>query len=164
MRIILCLAAGLGAAAIATAAAAKPGASGTHGGGPRPGWSGGGGDHAGGGLYFRHAPSGIKGYGGQGRRHGRFGRNRYNPYGGFGIAGPVGAVDPWGNGYFNGGGGEVRMSGGRPHYDYDRSYPYEWSSAGGGRQDWEEEGEEMRATERPARCTFENSVRVCRGW
>ncbi|HEY0131309.1 MAG TPA: hypothetical protein VGB57_07880 [Allosphingosinicella sp.] len=168
MRIILSLAAGVGAMAITAAAPAKPGPEAFNGGGGQPGWSRGGGENAGGGLYFRHAPSGIRGYRGQGRqgRHGRFGRHGrdgYSSYGVFGIGGPAGAVDPWGNGFFNGGGGRIRLHGDRPHYDYDRSYPYEWAPAAGGGED-REDAAGPGASERTPRCTFENGVRVCRGW
>lgn len=98
-----------------------------------------------------------------GRRHGRSARHgdRFDlPFGGIGYLDEFEAIDPHGNGFFAGGGGEVRLSGGRPYYDYDRSYPYEWASAAGG-------GESRpvardRAGAAP-QCGLEQRVRVCRG-
>lgn len=161
MRIYFWLAAGVGAMAIGTAAAARPGGTSSgHGGNPPGTWSSGG--HHGGNYARRGLGPGVS-KGDHGRRHGRFGRHgrdRSNAYGGGGVVGPVVAVDPYGNGFFNGGGGEIRLRGGRPHYDYDRAYPYQWASAAGERL----EEERVRTVERPPRCTFENGVRVCRGW
>lgn len=87
-------------------------------------------------------------------------RDDFNPYGGVGIAGPVGEFDPYGNGFFTGGGGQIRLRGGRPHYDYDRGYSYQWASTTARR----ELDKEARVLAPPARCTVENRVRVCRGW
>jgi hypothetical protein len=84
------------------------------------------------------------------------------PYGAGFVEGAYEAVDPHGNGFFAGGGGEVRVQGGRPHYDYDRSYPYEWAPAGRAREF--ELAEVGPSTEASKRCTFEKGVRVCRGW
>lgn len=165
MRICLWLAAGAMAIGTAAAAAARPGGSGSGPGNIAPGaWSSGVGHHGGRRVHGRYGP-GV-GKGDHGRRHGRFGRHMrggFDLYGGGGIAGPVGAVDPYGSGFFTGGGGGIRLRGGRPHYEYDRAYPYEWASAAGERLDRREE-ERWDAAERPARCTFENGVRVCRGW
>ena len=163
MRIILWLAAAAGVAAIATAAPARPGGGSGHGSG-RPGaWAPGGGEGAGTGWRVRIRSGAARGR--HGRHHrGRFGRDgRDGPvfFDGFAIAGPTGIIAPWGNGFFAGGGGEVRMRGNRPHYDYDRSYPYEWASAAGGRPDRDEA---ESASEPPPRCTLEKGVRVCRGW
>lgn len=162
MRIIFLAATFIGAAALATAAAARPGSPGLgHGVSPPGVWSGSGGHRGGKGLRTRFGIGSIEIDRGRGRRHGRFGRQKFNPYGGAGLAGPVGEVDPYGNGFFTGGGGEIRLRGGRPYFDYDRSYPYEWASAASERRQWEEEA---RAAGRAARCTMENGVRVCRGW
>lgn len=162
MRIILWLAAGVAAMAIGPAAAeAKPGTGSWNSGGPGVSINGGG-HHAGNGGHGRYGPGFGKG---GGRHHGRFGRHGrggFNPYGGGGIAGPVWEVDPYGNGFFNGGGGQIRLRGGRPYFDYDRAYPYEWASGARAREpEWAEEAARIQA---PARCTFENGVRVCRGW
>ncbi|MEA3008552.1 MAG: hypothetical protein QOJ91_244 [Sphingomonadales bacterium] len=81
------------------------------------------------------------------------------PYAAGGLGWPVEAADPHGNGFFAGGGGEVRMEGGRPHYDYDRSYPYEWAPSGGAARSRSAEP----ARNSQAYCTMENGVRVCRG-
>jgi hypothetical protein len=164
MRIILWLAAAAGAAAIATAAPARPGGGGSghgHGPGLQVGWSNGGGYH---GAKRGHTRFGI-GRTENGHRHGRFGRSGrddFNPYGGIGIAGPIGEVDPHGTGFFAAGGGQIRLRGGRPYFEYDRAYPYEFASVAGGRR----QGvvEEERASEPRQRCTMENGVRVCRGW
>lgn len=83
-------------------------------------------------------------------------------YGAGGVAGPYEAVDPYGTGFFAGAGGEVRLRGGRPSFDYDRAYPYEWASVAGGRS--EREVGQARPAVPPGRCTMENGVRVCRGW
>ncbi len=161
MRIILWLAAGVAAMAIGSAAAARPGGGGSgHGGGP-PAWSNGGGHHAGQGRVTRLGIGTIRVD--LGRHHGRFGRSGrddYGPYAGGGIAGPVGEVDPYGNGFFTGGGGQIRLRGDRPYFEYDRAYPYEWGSAARERQ---ERRAEAQATEPTPRCTMENGVRVCRG-
>jgi hypothetical protein len=90
-------------------------------------------------------------------------RDDLYPYGAGGFAGPYEAVDPYGTGFFAGAGGAVRVRGGRPQFDYDRSYPYEWASAAGGRP--QREAREVRyAAPPPGRCAMENGVRVCRGW
>jgi hypothetical protein len=164
MRIIMGLAAGMAAIAIGPAAAAP-------GGGPGPGqgavptWSYGPGRHIG---KPGPAPSGIA-WIGTDRRHGRdrgpkvrHGRHLFHPYGGFGTAGLAGAVDPYGAGFFTGGGGRIRLRGGQPYFDYDRSYPYEWAPAARA-QESDRAEEAHREAPRP-RCTFENGVRVCRGW
>jgi hypothetical protein len=164
MRMIWLLAAAAGVAATGTAAPARPATAGFHNGSPQAGWSGGGGHHAGQGPFFRFRPGPGKGDRGHGRHHRRYGRDGwdgFNPYGAGGIAGPVGAVDPYGNGFFNGGGGRIRMRGGRPHFEYDRAYPYQWTSAADGR---EPEAHEDRSDEPSPQCTYENGVRVCRGW
>lgn len=154
MRIFLLLAAA-GAAAIATSAPARPAGKPGHGAAAPGAWAPDG----------RHgARSGWQGRVERGRRHGRSGRpGRGGPYyyDGFGIGGPGAIVAPWGNGFFAGGGGEVWMKGDRPHYDYDRAYPYEFASRAGERPDWEEEA---RPPEPRPRCTLEHGVRVCRGW
>lgn len=161
MRIILWLAAA-GAAAIGTAVAARPaGMSSGQGGGFQIGWSNGGGHRAGKGVHTRFGPGAIRSDRRHGRHHGRSDRQVFQPYRTVGIDGPVGAADPFGNGFFTGGGGRISLRGGRPYYDYDRGYPYEWTPAAGGRLEWEEE---TRTTGHPARCTMENGVRVCRGW
>ena len=82
------------------------------------------------------------------------------PYGAGFVEGAYGGVDPHGNGFFAGRGGEVRVQGGRPHYDYDRSYPYEWAPAASGGYAWTVEEEGFDA---PPRCGQERGVRVCRG-
>ncbi|HEU0099194.1 MAG TPA: hypothetical protein VFQ67_10510 [Allosphingosinicella sp.] len=162
MRIIFLAAAAIGMAAIGTAAEARPGAAGSgHGSGPAGAWSGG---HRGG--QVRHSCFGCSAADGDRRpgrghgRHGRDSRHGFLLYGGAGIA--VGTADPYGNGFFTGGGGRIRLRGGRPYFDYDRAYPYEWASAAGGRREWA--AEEERPTEPRERCTLENGVRVCRGW
>jgi hypothetical protein len=174
MRIILGLAAALGAAAIGEAATAQSAPAFSGGGvgagpgaGAQGGWSSAEGRPAPGG--HRHLRQGWS-YGPDRRRgrhhdrpgrHARHGFQAYGAYGGAGIAGPVGEVDPHGNGFFAGGGGDIRVRGGRPHYDYDRSYPYEWASATGRRP---QSDEEESAPPPPPRCTFESGVRVCRSW
>jgi hypothetical protein len=165
MRLIYWLAAGIGAVAIATAAPARPGGGSPGHGKGFQGWSNGGGLPGGKGGHARPGTGWSNGgvdHRRHHRRHGRF-RQDYHVYGGAGIVGPVGEIGRYGNGYFTGGGGEIRLKGGRPHFDYDRAYPYEFASVAGGRRDREEE-EAMRPAERPGRCTFENGVRVCRGW
>jgi hypothetical protein len=99
-----------------------------------------------------------------GRPHGRFGRGgeRFDlPFGGIGFIDEFEAVDPHGNGFFAGGGGEVRLQGGRPYYDYDRSYPYEWASAAAaGSARWYIDEDEF---DEAPQCGVEHGVRVCRG-
>jgi hypothetical protein len=160
MRIILLLAAA-GAAAIGTAAAAaaRPGGGSP---GPGPAWaSAQPGRHHGvrSGWQARSRP-GVRRLR-HGRRPGRFGPDGLYFYDGFGIDGPTGLVEPWGDGFFAGGGGEVRLKGGRPHYRYDRSYPFEWAPSGAHPQ-WDEQA--GPGSEPPRRCTIEHGVRVCRGW
>lgn len=157
MRIILLLAAA-GAAAIATAAPARPAGKST---GSPGAWAAGGGHRAGAGWRGR---SGARM--GHDRRDGhrggrRPGRSGLFFHGGLGIGVSTGIVAPYGSGFFAGGGGEVRLKGSRPHYDYDRSYPYEWAPPAGGRPEWEDE---PRPAEPRPRCTMEHEVRVCRGW
>jgi hypothetical protein len=165
MRIILLAAAVIGAAALGSAASARPGGPAPGQGGGQPGsWSSGDGHHGGKGVRTGFGSDAAKGDGGHGRRHGRFGRSgrdNFRPYGAAGISGPIEAADPYGNGFFNGEGGRIRLRGGRPHFDYDRGYPYEWASSDA-RSDRQDEA--ARPVERPARCNFENGVRVCRGW
>jgi hypothetical protein len=84
----------------------------------------------------------------------------FYPYGAGFVDAPYEAVDPHGNGFFAGGGGEVRVQDGRPHYDYDRSYPYEWAPARRARDAWTVDESEFRA---PPQCGIERGVRVCRG-
>jgi hypothetical protein len=166
MRFIFWLAAGMSAAAIATAAPARPGGGGSgHGPGFRAGWSNGGGHHNFKGRQTRFGIGRIE----IDRRHwrhrgrsGRSGPDGFTPYGGLGIAGPVGDIDPYGNGFFTGGGGQIRLRGGQPYFDYDRAYPYEFASANRAREP--ERTEAAHRTEAPPRCNFENGVRVCRGW
>ncbi|HEX8466886.1 MAG TPA: hypothetical protein VF620_03660 [Allosphingosinicella sp.] len=166
MRIINWLALGLGTAAIATAAPARPGTGSFSGGSSQAGAPNAAWNHAGQGGYFRFGPGAWKDERRYGRHRGRLGGrgwSGYDPYGGVGIGGPpVGGVDPNGNGFFNGGGGRIGLRGGRPYYDYDRGYPYEWDSPAARRNDLGDEA--ARVAERPARCTMENGVRVCRGW
>jgi hypothetical protein len=162
MRIILLAAAVISAAAIGTAATARPGGTGSGHGGGQPGtWSSGGGHHSGKGGHARFGFGAIELDRRHGRHHRRFDRREFHPYGGAGIAGPVGEVDPYGNGFFTGGGGRIRLRGGRPYFDYDRGYPYEWASSADARQEW---AEEARTAKPPGRCGIENGVRVCRGW
>lgn len=150
MRIFLLLTAAAGVAAIATAAPAQP--AGKFTGSPRA-WAATGNHHrAGAGWQGRSRP-GM----GRDRRHGRPDRDDPYFYDGGGIAGPTGIVAPYGNGFFAAGGGEVHMRGSRPHYDYDRSYPYEWA---GGALEWRVKEIVEPST---ARCTVEKGVRVCRG-
>jgi hypothetical protein len=111
---------------------------------------------------------GHDGHGGHGHDdHGGHDRGRWNKdyavgYGAGGFGGPYEAVDPYGTGFFAGAGGAVRLRGGRPRFDYDRTYPYEWASVAGGRR--EREAEPSRFAAPPGRCSMENGVRVCRGW
>ncbi|HEX8124660.1 MAG TPA: hypothetical protein VF548_03685 [Allosphingosinicella sp.] len=179
MRLIYWLALGLGTAAIATAAPAGRPASGSFGGPvPKAGGPGGpvGGYHAGPGWRFRVGPGDWRrdDRHGPGRGRGRDRWDRWDRYGGsygydgydgHGLYGGVavgGRADPYGGGFFAGGGGRIDLEGGRPRYDYDRAYPYEFGSAAAGRGD-RSEGQD-RPAERPGRCTMENRVRVCRGW
>ena len=98
---------------------------------------------------------------GRDRRHRHRGDDFAFPYGAGGLAVPADWVDPHGNGFFAGAGGAVRLEGGRPYYDYDRTYPYEWASgAGGGPLEWRVEEIIGVAAER---CTAEKGVRICRG-
>ncbi|HEX8621142.1 MAG TPA: hypothetical protein VF718_04160 [Allosphingosinicella sp.] len=162
MRIIHFPAAALGAAAIAAAASAQPASNG-HGGHPgasipfdvgrvvgeraqgRPGW----GMHRG------------RGHGRRGPGFGRGGAGFPYPFAAYGIDGEYRAVDAHGTGFFAGAGGRIRMEGGRPYYDYDRAYPYEWaSSAAGGPLEWRAGA---IAGPSPERCSLEKGVRVCRG-
>lgn len=162
MRIILGLAAGVVAMAIGTAAAARPGGTGSgHGGSPPGVWSNAG-HQAGKGGRTRFGIGTTKVDRRHGRHHGQSARRDLHPNGGAGIADPVGGVDPYGNGFFTGGGGQIRLRGGQPYFDYDRAYPYEWNRAAGARDG--DRPSEARAAEPRARCTFENGVRVCRGW
>jgi hypothetical protein len=155
MRIVLLLL----AASLGTAAPAARPASGSMAGSPSPhgAWNGGGWKRV-----WRNGPRPGGDHGpGRDRWRGHQGRDEpvFYPYSAGGLDAPVEAVDPHGNGFFAGGGGEVRIEGGRPHYDYDRSYPYEWAPAGGaGRA---RGGEQARPAQ--AYCTMENGVRVCRG-
>jgi hypothetical protein len=158
MRIFLLLAAAAGMAAVAAAAPARPaGSPGSPGVGGPGAWDPGGGHGARSGWRGRSRPAAGRGRDRRDRRHG----GRHGPYflDGFAIVWPGAQVAPYGNGFFADGGGGVRIRGGRPHYDYDRSYPYEWASPAAGRPDRDEE----RQAAPPPRCTFENSVRVCRG-
>ncbi|HEX8623717.1 MAG TPA: hypothetical protein VF782_01425 [Allosphingosinicella sp.] len=167
MRIILLLAAAGAAAMAADAPARSFGVMGKSGGAPGASGSGAG-HHAGAGSYGHFRPGMGRWNDGRRGRHDRFGRpgrnghHRYGAYEGFGIAGPIGEVDPHGSGFFAGGGGAVRVRGGRPYYDYDRAYPYEWASAAGG--PGPDRAEEERWSEARPRCTYESGVRVCRGW
>lgn len=109
---------------------------------------------------FRRGPG--RHHRGRGRHHGRFDRDgdRFAlAYGGIGYAEGFEAAGPHGNGFFAGGGGQVRLNGGRPYYDYDRGYPYEWASASRGSTTWVIES----GLDDLARCTSERGVRVCRG-
>jgi hypothetical protein len=115
------------------------------------------------GWILRPQPDFRRGSGGhrdghRGRHRGRFdGDGLLYPYG---FAGSVDMMDTHGNGFFAGNGGGIRMRGGRPLYDYDRSYPYEWASGAAGSAGWAEREDESR----PSRnCSIELGVRVCRG-
>jgi len=165
MRItLLLLAAGFSVAASGAAAAAEIARgsmvrSGGHHGGWKPGGFGHGVKH-----WRPSRPHPGRGHWRHERRRGHhWGPDRtvVHSYGGGGLDYSYEAVDPHGSGFFAGGGGEVSVRGGRPHYDYDRSYPYEWASsaagAGRGRAD-EEEGRPA-----PVHCGVESGVRVCRG-
>ncbi len=167
MRIILGLAAGMAAMAIASPAAARPGGGfNGPGGGLQTGWSNGGGHQGAKGVRTRFGIGRIEidpRPGHHHRRHGRSGRHGLDGYGGLGIAGGIGAVDPYGGGFFTGGGGRIRLRGGQPYYDYDRSYPYEGAPAAEARVGPDESKADRFAEPRP-RCTMENAVRVCRGW
>jgi hypothetical protein len=163
MRIILFPATVLGATAMAAAAAAQPAPNGhvkypagvttaaeagqVYGG--RPHWRPGPGMHRGRGRDG-HGP-GLGG--GVGFPY------LFAPYG---IEGDYEAVDPHGTGFFAGAGGRVRLSGGRPYYDYDRAYPYEWASAAGGGRPGAG-GEPVGWSVAATRCAVEKGVRVCRG-
>lgn len=162
MRTILWLAMAVGAVAVAgTSAAQSASPTNGHRGGPQgmaPAKSG----HQFLGGVRRFKP-GIGAESGRrhGRHHRRFGRGGESfayPFGAGGIAGPFEAVDPHGAGFF--GGGEVRSRGGRPYYDYDRAYPYQWASAAAG--GFDRAGEEP-ASRSPVHCRLESGVRVCRG-
>ncbi|HEX8224953.1 MAG TPA: hypothetical protein VF605_14125 [Allosphingosinicella sp.] len=166
MRIFLLLTAAAAVAAIATAAPARPaGKPGGHGAGAPGAWGANGRHRARAGWEARSRPPMSRGHDRRdGSDRGRFGR----PGGdgvyvrdGFGIAWPSGTLAPWGDGFFAGGGGEVRLKGSRPHYDYDRSYPYEWAPSARRRADRDERSS---AAEAPPSCTLEHGVRVCRGW
>ena len=161
MRIILWLAAASGAAALGGAALAQSSVGSFAGGSAKGGWSRGG--HGPGfGAHRPFRPGLGRGDDRRGRHHRRFDRDDRALFHGFGagIAFPYEDVEPHGNGFFAGGGGEVRLSGGRPYYDYDRAYPYEWASAAAG--DFDRAGE-AAASRPPAPCRLENGVRVCRG-
>ena len=82
------------------------------------------------------------------------------PYGAGFVDAPYEPVDPHGNGFFAGGGGAVRVQGGRPYYDYDRSYPYEWAPAGRPSVGWTVDDSDLQTA---PRCGLERGVRVCRG-
>jgi hypothetical protein len=163
MRItLLLLAAGVSVAASGAAAAAEIArGSMVRSGSPHGTWKPGG---------FGHGFKGMRPHGPHhGAGHDRRDRHRGHhrsadanilyPYGG-GIAYSYEAVDPHGGGFFAGGGGEVRVRGGRPYYDYDRSYPYEWAPAARGGYVWTVEEGELEA---PPQCGLERGVRVCRG-
>jgi len=94
-------------------------------------------------------------------RHDGHGDDFLFPWGAGGIAGPFEAVDPHGTGFFAAGGGRVRVAGGRPHYDYNRAYPYEWASKAVGSRVWIAEDEVAEPL--AAACEVESGVRVCRG-
>jgi hypothetical protein len=163
MRIILFLSALAGATAASGPAAAQ--SSGTMG-APRgpvhtvPGFRGGG-------VVVSMNPRFRRGMTGIPGRHDnpRPGRHRFDRGGdgflySYGLGETSEAIDPHGNGFFAGGGGEIRLRGGRPYYDYDRSYPYEWAPAAGGPMGWVVEGEALPPE---AACGVERGVRVCRG-
>jgi hypothetical protein len=169
MRIILGLAAALGAAAIGGAATARSAlAFSGQGASPQGAWSPAGGQrgvagHRHKGTGWSNGPERRHGrHDGRFGRHGRHGFHSYGSFGAAGIASPVEEADPHGNGFFAGDGGGIRLRGGRPYFEYDRAYPYEWASTAGGRPQWDEE--EESAPPPPPRCTFESGVRVCRGW
>jgi hypothetical protein len=151
MRIILLSLAAIGAASVGGAAFAQTTSMTTA---HRPGMHA---PRAGGtGDFFRsHRGFGRGMHRGPRRRHGGSGRGSLPPFylglGGYGEPAPS-----HGDGFFAGG-GEVRMDGTRPVYDYDRSYPYEWDSAAA--RAWGS-GEPEAA---PTRCTPELGVQVCRG-
>jgi hypothetical protein len=153
MRIFLLSLAAIGAATIAGAAPAQTTSMTTgHRGGIHAPPAGGTGD------FFRSQRGFRRGlHGGPHRHRGRSGRDRLPPFY-FGLGGYGEPTERSGDGYF-GGGGEVRMEGARPVYDYDRSYPYEWDSAAAPAWGWAED----EAGAAPPRCAFERGVRVCRG-
>jgi hypothetical protein len=165
MRIILWLAAGLSVATSGGAAAAERAVgSMVRGGSPHGAWKPGGFGH-GWKIMRPDRPRPGRGHGhhdGRDRHRGHDWRadpNILHSYGG-GIAYSYEAVDPHGGGFFARGGGEVRVQGGRPHYDYDRSYPYEWASRAGGRESW---ANVERGGPSLVHCGRERGVRVCRG-
>lgn len=167
MRILsLVLAAAMGVAAVGADAGRPATASMGPAPGAKGGWRGGPGHgNFNGGRPHRPRPGGHHGFHGgdrdrwRGHHDGRDPTYLYN-YGAVGLDGPYEMVDPHGNGFFAGGGGEVRMENGRPRYDYDRSYPYEWGPSNRSARE-----PEARGAPRPAqpRCTMEQGVRVCRG-
>lgn len=172
MRIILLLlAAGLGVAASGAAAAVEIArgsmvrSTGPHG-AFKPGGFGHGFKH-----WRPHRPHPGRGHGrhdrrGRHDRHDRWGHHGMPdtaflyPYGAGFVDGAYEAVDPHGSGFFAGGGGAVRVQGGRPYYDYDRSYPYEWAPAGRPSVGWTVDESDLKA---PPQCSVERGVRVCRG-
>lgn len=154
MRIIFLSLAAIGAVATGGAALAQTTSMTT---GHRPGMhapgAGGTGD------FFRsHRGFGRDRHRGPRRRHGRSGRGTAPPLY-FGVGGYGEPAASGGDGFFAGG-GEVRMEGRRPVYDYDRSYPYEWPSAAA--SDGASAGDRPYGRE-AMHCTLELSVRVCRG-
>lgn len=154
MRIIWLSLAAIGAAAIAGTAPAQTTSmrTGHRGGMHAP-------PAAGTGDFFRSHRGFDRGHHrGPHRHRGRSGRNRLPPFY-FGLGGYGEPAVPYGEGFFAGG-GEVRMEGSRPVYDYDRAYPYEWDSAAA--PAWEPAEDLAYAPARP-RCAVEHGVRVCRG-
>src|SRR3954470_3020004 len=114
------------------------------------------------GPAFRHDPIRRPGRH-DGRRDGRhrFDRGGEGFLYSYGFAEPFEPVDPHGNGFFAGVGGGIDLRGGRPYYDYDRSYPYEWASAAASRPTrWAPHEESLPPA---TTCGLERGVRVCRG-
>jgi hypothetical protein len=156
MRIIFFLAAAAGAAAASGPAPAQTSSM-----GPRSGHPHASAANGSAGWILRSNPDFRRGRPGcdHDRRHDRFGRGGEGLLYSYGFDGAPDRVDPHGNGFFAGGGGGVVMRAGRPLYDYDRSYPYEWApSAAGPGAGIASEGEDRSEPF----CSLERGVRVCR--
>lgn len=153
MRIIILSLAALGAVSVGGAALAQTTSMTT---GHRHGMhappAGGTGD------FFRsHRGFGRGMHRGPRRRHGRSRPGTLPPLY-FGLGGYGEPAPSQDDGFFAGR-GEVRMDGGRPVYDYDRSYPYQRESAAAPSPEW---GEPQAAA--AVHCAMERGVRVCRSW
>jgi hypothetical protein len=158
-RILVTLAAISVAAAGAAAVQAAP-QKGAHRGGPPPGTSAPTGDF----MSVNHRNFGRGTGRGDGRHHGRArrgeGGDRLGYRLGYVEAIPYGAeLDSHGSGFFAGRGGTIRIRNGRPVYEYDRAYPYEWGRPTAAPATvWAA----ARRDDRAARCSIEQGVRVCR--